>query len=402
MPFVSYLGIGAALIVASFVIVFSSVPLDEAPPSPAVPIATLEAIGSTTPFYVQLEALVPDQMVVPTITPPLATTTPEAPAVKPPVAAVTPTIPAPKPILPPQITPETPALPTPVEAPIVSEPVKPSTSIAAKVQAASVNILCTGNGGKIRGMSASGIIIDPRGVILTVAHAAQYYLLSDYPDPGSISCTIRTGNPARTAYTAKPIFISETWIKKNPDTLIAQNPRGTGEHDFALLLITGSATGASLPSSFPYIPVGTTDPKKGDTAIIGAYAAQALSSEEVRASLPTTIVTTSVKNVFTFTTNTVDLISLGGSVAAQTGSSGGGVVSEDGKLIAMITTSTNQGPYETRNINAITPTHMRRSFANDTGISIEAFLKGALSSRVSEFESVSGLRSTLVRALDGS
>jgi len=60
MPFVTYLGVGAALAVVSFVIAFSNVPIDRgAPEAPVIPIATLEAIGSTTPFHTQLEALIP-------------------------------------------------------------------------------------------------------------------------------------------------------------------------------------------------------------------------------------------------------------------------------------------------------------------------------------------------------
>lgn len=412
MSFVTYAGMGAALLVASFVLIFSSIPVDQPPPSRIIPIATLETIGSTTPFHIQLDSLIPNSDEVPEIVPALATSTAQTPApplppAPPPISLPAPRIPAPQTpvVVPAPLLPPAPlaATPTPIEKPMTPEPQTAAERAAARLQSASVNILCTGNGGQIRGMSASGVIIDPRGVILTVAHAAQYYVLADYPSPGSITCTVRTGSPARRAYTATPLFISESWVRENADVLVAQNPRGTGEHDFALLLITGSLSGSPIPSSFPYVPLASVDPQKGETAIIGSYAAQSLTSEQIRTALGSTLVTTTVKDRFTFGTNSIDLISLGGSIAAQTGSSGGGVASTEEKIIGMITTSTNQGAYETRNINAITPAHIKQSFKSDMGMSLDAFLgSDSLSGRSVEFQSrTAKLLSLLVSALEG-
>ena len=411
MSFVTYAGMGAALVIVCFVLIFSSIPVNEPPPERMpIPVATLETIGSTTPFYVQLEALIPEPPPVQALAPTLATATP--PVVVPVVPKpALPKIPAPPPIIPPKIevsiippvvTP--PPAPKPVETPKPTTPPTISSEVSStKTQNASVNIICSGNGGAIRGMSASGVIIDSRGIILTVAHAAQYYLLYDYPNPGSISCTIRTGSPARRAYIAKPIFISESWIRRNPGTLVSSAPRGTGEHDFALLAITGSATGSPLPSSFPYAPLSKGEVKKGEKVTISSYAAQELTSAQINSGLNATVVQTTIKERYSFSGTPVDLVSLGGSVAAQTGSSGGGVTNTDGAVVAMITTSTNQGPYESRNINAITPGHIRRSFANDTGKSLDSFLDSSISSLISEFtESHAPLRSTLINAISSS
>src|SRR3989344_1935480 len=53
--------------------------------------------------------------------------------------------------------------------------------INEKTRHALVNILCMPHGGSLRPISASGVIVDPRGVILPNAHVAQYVLLSHDP-----------------------------------------------------------------------------------------------------------------------------------------------------------------------------------------------------------------------------
>lgn len=400
MPFFNYFGIGAALAVVGFVIAFSNVPIDRpAPVAGPIPVASLEAIGSSSPFYVQLESLVPSPEIIPAVegvfttaastSSPVPSITPSAAPSRPaPQAPVT----VPKPVA---------AAPVPVAPPATPEPSTPEEKAIAKIKAASVNIICSGNGGVVRGMSGSGVIIDPRGIIMTVAHVAQYYLLLDYPTTGSITCTVRTGSPAKPAYTARPIYVSESWIKDNTSALITNAPRGSGEGDYAFLAITGSATGTPLPSSFPYVPLGNKDLAKGETVAIAAYPAQTLTSAQVYSSLALTTATSVVRDRYTFEKTSVDAISLSGSQAAQTGSSGGGVINMSGQVVGLITTSSTEGPYASRTMQAITPGHIRRSFARDTGDSLDAFLSRSAPSALSSsfYELAASLKSTLVKSI---
>ena len=82
----------------------------------------------------------------------------------------------------------------------------PFESIDAITRPALVNILCRPRGaGPIASpISGSGVIIDPRGVILTNAHVAQYVLLSQSPQIDLV-CTIRALSPARPLWKAEAL-----------------------------------------------------------------------------------------------------------------------------------------------------------------------------------------------------
>src|SRR6202021_1964720 len=71
-----------------------------------------------------------------------------------------------------------------------------------------VNIVCVSADPSIPSISGSGVIIDSRGIILTAAHVAQFFLLQDYLGPNTVTCLVRDGSPARRAYIAEPVYIS--------------------------------------------------------------------------------------------------------------------------------------------------------------------------------------------------
>lgn len=264
-----------------------------------------------------------------------------------------------------------------------------------------VNIICTSKDGSVRSISGSGVIISPNGLILTNAHIAQLFLLKNYPDTGNVVCVVRNGNPARTAYTAELAYISGSWVSKNPRTLVLKNPTGTGQNDFAILAITGSATKDPLPKVFPYVSLATKEPSMKQSVAIGSYGAQTLTSKQILNSLYPTLVFGTVRDVYTFEKHTIDVLSLGGSAAAQEGSSGGGAVNSKGELVALITTSTNQGDLLKRDMHAITVGHIRRSFKDDMSMSFDAYvLERGNAVLVSSFKSRSeSLTNTLTGAM---
>ena len=61
------------------------------------------------------------------------------------------------------------------------------SDINTKTRGALVNILCISNTSKVRSVTGSGVVVDPRGVILTNSHIGQYFLLKDYPSQKSVN-----------------------------------------------------------------------------------------------------------------------------------------------------------------------------------------------------------------------
>ena len=118
------------------------------------------------------------------------------------------------------------------------EPTPPS-DLNTLARGSLVNILCLTQGAHhiITPISGSGVVVDDRGVILTNAHIAQFYLFEDFPTEDFITCEIRTGSPAQSSYKAELLYISPPWISDNAKTIVSENPMGTGEHDFAFLVI---------------------------------------------------------------------------------------------------------------------------------------------------------------------
>lgn len=255
-----------------------------------------------------------------------------------------------------------------------------------------VNILCTTRyGGLLKPTTGSGIIIDERGVILTNAHVAQYFLLKNYPSKNNVECVIRTGSPAKPLYTAKLLHISEPWIKDNANSITSSNPMGTGENDFAFLLISGRTNRtASLPSSFSFIPpdISEIHIKIGNKILIASYPAGFLSGISIQKDLYAVTTITNIKDIFTFGNNTLDLLSLGGSIAAQKGSSGGAVVNEEQKIIGLIVTSSEADSTDDRELRAITLSHIDRSLKKNSGFGLEVLLFGDLNSKVGIFNLV--------------
>lgn len=268
---------------------------------------------------------------------------------------------------------------------------------AETLRSALVNIICYAPaGGRLRSISGSGVIIDPKGLILTNAHIAQHFLLADQ----GVSCVVRGGSPATDEYRAAPVFISPAWIHANASLITNPAPSGTGEYDFALIGITRSATAAPLPSAFPFIPLATDPPLAGTPVVIASFGAQFLSTSLVQSGLFPTVVFGSVKKVLTFSKHTIDVLALGGSVAAQEGSSGGGVANASGALVGTIMTSTVEGATAERELNALSASYIRADYASETGMPLDFLLAKPVADSVTAFKSdAAALESILLTVL---
>ena len=76
-----------------------------------------------------------------------------------------------------------------------------------------VNIVCSQNQGNLINVSTgSGVLIDPKGVVITNAHVGQFVLLEDQSDSNSMKCGVYRENIPTFGYTVDILHISPDWI----------------------------------------------------------------------------------------------------------------------------------------------------------------------------------------------
>ncbi len=308
---------------------------------------------------------------VATTTVSIATTT-EKIVAKPKATTTPPTKPKAKAVVKPVVL-----IPPPAPLPIVTpvpKPVPDFEKINTYARNAIVNIICSSKGNELSPASGTGVLINKNGLILTNAHVAQYFLLQDYHQKDFIECVIRTGSPAYPRYHAELVYISPKWVENNKAILKEENPTGTGENDFAFLRITDAIDGSPLPS-FNYILPNTREYiEKNESVILVSYPAGFLGGISILQDLNVTSAVTTVQGLSTFDTGTIDVISVGGTVVSQKGSSGGAVIDKNTTLIGTLSTSSESPTTGGRELYAITPAYINRALQSELGITLGVFL----------------------------
>ena len=231
-------------------------------------------------------------------------------------------------------------------------------------------------------------MVDTRGVVLTNAHVGQFFLLANYGSPGNIQCIVRTGSPAEPAYSAELLYLPPPWVNANASQITSQQAMGTGENDYSFLLITGPASPTlPFPSSFAALAMTGSNPGINDPVFLAAYPAQLLGGNTIQTDLYASSALSTVQELFTFNDpSNIDLISLGGTVVAQSGSSGGAVVSAtSGKLVGIIATESQGATTASRDLNAITIAHINRSLTSLGKGGITTLLSGDLTQEANDF-----------------
>ncbi len=274
----------------------------------------------------------------------------------------------------------------------------PQSQVNDMARAAAVNILCTTRGGGyLNPISGSGVLISGAGVVLTNAHVGQYLLLRDYLVPGNVDCVVRTGSPATPKYHAQLLYLPPAWVDANASQITSDTELGTGENDYAFLLITSTTDpNGTLPAHFPYLPLTLDEPVQGLPMMIASYPAGYLQGITIEMSLYISTAISTVEQIYAFDDRGYpDVVSVGGTVVSQAGSSGGGIVRmQDGALQAIVATASAGDSTATRELHGITLAYINRSL-NEAGLGgLIPLLKGDLKQKAADFAATTGASET--------
>lgn len=260
----------------------------------------------------------------------------------------------------------------------------PDTSNTNSIENVIVNILCIKQvGNKINLTTGSGVIVSEKGIVLTNAHVAQHFLLKD----AGYNCTLRRENIPTYGFNASPLYISEKWIENNYRQINNSSPTGTGEDDYALLLITSNTNPSlSLPKSFPALSLNINNAiDVGDNVTIAGYPGKITSSLEIAKNTALQTDSLKIREVFTLNDHTIDVVSTNETSMAQRGVSGGGVFKNNNLVGIMVSTNqTNKGFV----VNALTLDYINRDLKKETGKNLNEYLSGNYSKYAEDFASV--------------
>lgn len=261
----------------------------------------------------------------------------------------------------------------------ITEVAQPTS--ATDTEDVTVNLYCQiKTSKKTYSTSGTGVLISEKGVILTNAHVAQFFLLQGESGRVKGTCSVRTGSPAKETYTASVLYFPNVWIEENVAQISKATAKGTGEQDFALLYITGAKKGV-LPTAFPYLPINTARTAIVDENVtIGGYPTEDLNFKGIQRKLEQVVATSTVTNLRGFSSvQSADTLTLGASKAGAFGSSGGPVVDNTNKVIGIVATkSTNMSD---RTLRAISLPYISRMIQAQTAYSLDTLITGDLATR---------------------
>lgn len=336
--------------------------------------ARIEEIGIAETPEIEPAAPAPVAVSAPAVAP---TSTPQVrPAQTPPAPIAVPTAPAPvvAPVAKPTFIAEPDTswieskLPETLFDPVdgAAEEAEENADDEALAKKTTVNLACVRKeGSALRITAGSGVVISPEGLIATDAHVAYFFLLGE----DGVGCSITHPSFPIFGYPGQVVYISPDWVRENPHTIGGKHTTATGEEDYAFVSFApGSAP--TLLGKLPYAPVSTDEPiaEYGDEVVVAGYPGAAATPEGYGAASRLKVDEVSVADLDSFgRAKTADVIQIGRTAVAESGSSGGGVFG-NGELLGLIVTTYQAG--SGRGLYALSTAWIDRDLRADAGVSI--------------------------------
>ena len=255
---------------------------------------------------------------------------------------------------------------------------------AATLEEATVNLYCRMKlSGRTYSSTGTGVVVNERGIILTNAHVAQRFLLATSTSKTKTECTIRTGSPAKSSYTAEVLYMPPGWFTSYAEAIATKDEStGTGEYDFALLAITGTTSKKQkLPTNFPALSLASSTPIEGASVTIAGYPAEKLDYMGVRDKLAFLTASSTVTGFRTFMRPHNDILLIAPSKAGQSGVSGGPVVNSSQAIVGIVSTMGGEKTGGLRSLRAVSHNHLERVVLATTGTTFAALLSGDIRAR---------------------
>jgi len=183
------------------------------------------------------------------------------------------------------------------------------------------------------------------------------------------------------------LYISERWLDAHAADITAEHPTGTGEYDLAFLVVDTSSV-----TSPAQVSASTAETREGatfenDSVLVASYPAGFAGGITIQTGLSLVSTITTIQRLYTFTEGTIDLFSLGGVINAQSGSSGGGVFNQWGKLVGIVTTSSDAAQTKDRDLRALSLAYIEKELRDETGKGLSSFTAPGASERAENYRS---------------